>query len=159
MAASYDTYAVLKDDLAYAVHPNRRATPQLQDRDRKRAGIFTHVLVDEFSPKLTRQGRGRPEVKGWVLVIVFDAVRAMHLELLVSKEACRRTVPRSITSDNVPEFWAADKLLREGSIDTPEGSSSISWSTLEWSTYPPYAAHFGGAVEVVVKLSKRALNN
>lgn len=67
-------------------------------------GVLTHILVDEFGPHLTRQACGRPAVKRWVLVVICGAVRAVHLELLVNKEAtevarafvrfvCRRTVP------------------------------------------------------------------
>lgn len=142
--------------------------PSFRTGDATGQTIFSHILVDECGPFLTRQGRGRPAVKRWIFVITCGATRAVHLELLPDRTAeevaaalirfaCRYTVPQKVVSDNAPEFSAAVDLLRRGSASPMVGSSS-GWETLIWQPYLPYAPNFGGAVEAMVKLTKRTLS-
>lgn len=106
-------------------------------------------------------------LKRWVLIFTCRMVRAVHLEILperTAKEvaaafvrfACRRTIPAAVVSDNAPEFGAAWELLKSGSIG-PAGSAGQTWSEMEWSFYPAYAPNWGGAVEAMVKIVKKAL--
>lgn len=129
--------------------------------------VFSHALMDECGPFLTRQGRGRPAVKRWILVLTCGATRAVHLELLPDRTAtaiaealirfaCRHPVPKKIVCDNAPEFEAGASLLRGGGTPGPEDGSR-GWREVEWQHYPPYAPNFGGAVEAIVKLTKATL--
>lgn len=44
--------------------------------------IYSHILMDECGPFLTRQGRGKVALKCWILVLTCGASRAVHLEVL-----------------------------------------------------------------------------
>lgn len=127
--------------------------------------VFSHLLMDECGPFLTRQGRGRPAIKRWILVLTCGATRAVHLEVLQDKTgdsivqalvrfACRHRVPTLVVADNAPEFDAAARAL-EAPHGAPHGGRD--WSSVKWVHYPAYAPNFGGAVEAMVKLTKRAI--
>lgn len=131
-------------------------------------GIFSHVLVDHCGPFLTRQGRGRAAEKRWVFIITCAATRAVHFELVRHRNveetaaamvrfAARYGVPAQVVSDNAPELIAAGAALRRSAASLVDPGSARTWAGLSWETYPAYAPHFGGAVESIVKLCKRAL--
>lgn len=129
-------------------------------------GIFTHVLVNHCGPFYTRQGQGRPAEKRWIFVITCAGIRAVHFELVKSRSTkqtaaamvrftARRGVPALVVSDNAPELVAAGAALRSAAASAADPGGKRTWADREWRTY---SVHFGGAVEAVVKLCKRALS-
>ncbi len=121
-------------------------------------------------------GRGSKRTKAYILVITCLATRAVHLEPTggmdtshvinaLSRFCSIRGTPKTMRSDNAPQFHKADKELCDwlASIDwdkvvekfgQPEEPTNYG---IMWYFNPPLAPHFGGIFEIIVKAAKRAL--
>ena len=68
----------------------------------------------------------------------------------------RRGVPQEMLSDNGKIFVAANKELCELCKD-PRVKAATADKGIKWIFNPPYAPHFGGVFEIVIKSAKRAI--
>jgi hypothetical protein len=137
---------------------------------------FEHCGMDFAGPFFAKVGRGKPKLKVYVMVITCLAVRAVHFELTVNmgtdnvinalvRFCAIRGTPNSIRTDNAPQFHKADK-------DVCDWIALVDWDKvvektgigfcnktpgINWFFNPPFAPHFGGVFEIVVKAAKRAM--
>ena len=72
----------------------------------------------------------------------------------------RRCLPKEIISDNGTNFVGANKELIKifGRLTTDTNSKSlVSSKGIKWTFSPPYAPHFGGVFETMIKAPKQAV--
>ena len=72
----------------------------------------------------------------------------------------RRGLPEEIISDNSKNFVGAKRELCEMIAETARNSkfkSAITDKGIKWTFNPPYAPHFGGVFETMIKAAKRAI--
>ena len=69
----------------------------------------------------------------------------------------RRGVPIEIVSNNGTNFVAANKELCELVCKDERVQSSTANKGIKWRFNPPYAPHFGGVFEIMIKSAKRAI--
>ncbi|GFX96286.1 DUF5641 domain-containing protein [Trichonephila clavipes] len=120
---------------------------------------------------LKYRGRGAKTTKGYIVIFVCFATKALYLELVIDytsktfiaalKRFCsRRSTPKHIHSDNGTNFIGAKrklgKLFKHLSKITNEEKVCyfLSQQEIEWHTIPPLSPHFGGLWEVGVKSVK-----
>lgn len=132
---------------------------------------FTNSGVDYAGPILvkTAKGRGHKTTKGYVVLFVCFATRAIHLELasdLTSQgfiAAFRRFVSRrglcaTLYSDNATNFRGADRELRtlfhQASQFYAEANATLIQERVTWKFIPPGTPHYGGLWEAGVKSVK-----
>jgi hypothetical protein len=130
-------------------------------------GTFTTAIIDFAGPISTRQLRGRPKEKRYLLIFTCPTFRVVHVEFCVGMGtsdvieaiqmfACRNGMPMQFISDNFSTFGAVARFLEsQTKIKAPSGQ--ISWSEVTWTFYQARAPHMGGAVERMVGCFKRAL--
>ena len=137
---------------------------------------FENCGMDFAGPFEAKMERRMARKKVYILVITCLATRAVHLETTggmttndviaaLSRFCDIRGTPKTIITDNQTSFHKADKELHEW-------IASLDWNQLEeetgmafkphsygitWLFNPPYAPHFGGIFETIVKATKRAL--
>ena len=139
--------------------PQNRLTTSLR--------AFTKTAVDFGGPFMTMQGRGRPRQKRYLCLFTCLASRAIHLEMAygldvdsfvnaLSRMINRRGIPEEMLSDNGTNFVAANKELCELYKD-PKTKSAVADKGIKWTFNPPYAPHFGGVFEIMIKSAKRAI--
>ena len=128
-------------------------------------GPFHYTGVDYFVPMKAK--RGRTAVKRWGCLFTCLATRAVHLELADSLETHdfilvlrnfigRRCKPGELFSDNGTNFVGADKELREciENLYQTKIQNLVCAQGIQWHFNSPYAPHFGGAWERLVKSVK-----
>ena len=129
---------------------------------------FAKVAVDFGGPFMTMQGRGKPRQKRYLCLFTCLASRAVHLEMAYSLDVDsflnalnrminRRGVPEEILSDNGTNFVAANKELCELICKDPKVQTNTTKKGIKWIFNPPYAPHFGGVFEIMIKSAKRAI--
>ncbi|XP_065893456.1 uncharacterized protein [Dysidea avara] len=137
--------------------PQNRLTTSLR--------AFTKTAVDFGGPFMTMQGRGRPRQKRYLFTCL--ASTAIHLEMAygldvdsfvnaLSRMINRRGIPEEMLSDNGTNFVAANKELCELYKD-PKTKAAVADKGIKWTFNPPYAPHFGGVFEIMIKSAKRAI--
>jgi transposase InsO family protein len=131
---------------------------------------FAGPFEAKVAPRVARK-------KVYILVITCLSTRAVHLETTggmttndiiaaLSRFCDLRGTPKTIITDNQPSFHKTDKDLHEWirSLDWEkiEEETSLGFKPqsygISWFFNPPYAPHFGGVFETIVKATKRALN-
>lgn len=72
----------------------------------------------------------------------------------------RRGLPKEIISDNGTNFVGAEKELRQlvQLLDQDRIMASTSNRGVKWHFNPPYAPHFGGVHETMIKSAKKAIH-
>ena len=131
---------------------------------------FTRISVDFAGPFLTKQGRGKTQLKRYLCLFTCLATRAVHLEMVYGLDTdtflnafyrftSRRGLPSIVYSDNGSNFIGAEKELRKlaKAIDRKKLQDDTSDRGIEWHFNPPLTPHFGGAHESLVKSAKRAM--
>ena len=129
---------------------------------------FTRVAVDFGGPFMTVQGRGKPRQKRYLCLFTCLASRAVHLEMAygldvdcflnaLNRMINRRGVPEEIISDNGTNFVAANKELCELICKDQKVQTNTTSKGIKWTFNPPYAPHFGGVFEIMIKSAKRAI--
>ena len=129
---------------------------------------FAKVAVDFGGPFMTMQGRGKPRQKRYLCLFTCLASRAVHLEMAYSLDVDsflnalnrminRRGVPEEILSDNGTNFVAANKELCELICKDLKVQTNTTKKGIKWIFNPPYAPHFGGVFEIIIKSAKRAI--
>ncbi|XP_037813631.1 uncharacterized protein LOC119604834 [Lucilia sericata] len=133
---------------------------------------FTNTGIDFAGPfdLKTYAGRGCKVTKGYVLVFVCFATKAIHLEATseISTQAflaafarffSRRGSPNALYSDNGTAFVGASHILDSDkshfiSLVRQKLLDQHSFASLEWHFIPPGAPHMGGLWEAGVKSFK-----
>lgn len=131
---------------------------------------FTNTAVDYAGPFLTKQGRGRSREKRYLCVFTCMECRAVHFEIAFGLDTdsflncfyrfvCRRGLPKMIVSDNGSTFVGSVRELKDlyEQIDKLRVTRDGANKKVTWHFIPPYAPHFGGVHEAMVKCAKRAL--
>ena len=129
---------------------------------------FTRVAVDFGGPFMTVQGRGNPRQKRYLCLFTCLASRAVHLEMAygldvdcflnaLNRMINRRGLPEEILSDNGTNFVAANKELCELICKDQNVQANTTSKGIKWTFNPPYAPHFGGVFEIMIKSAKRAI--
>ncbi|GFX61892.1 integrase catalytic domain-containing protein [Trichonephila clavipes] len=120
---------------------------------------------------LKYRGRGAKTTKGYIVIFVCFATKALHLELVSDytsetfiaalKRFCsRRSTPKHIHSDNGTNFIGAKRKLGElfkhlSKITNEEKVCYfLSQQEIEWHTIPSLSPHVGGLWEAGVKSIK-----
>jgi len=132
---------------------------------------FTRSAVDFAGPFITIQGRGKQREKRYLCLFTCLASRAVHLEIAFGLDVDsflsafyrminRRGLPEEIISDNGTNFVGAEKELRRLTNRIVEDRKFVSTMTsknIKWTFNPPYAPHFGGVFETMIKAAKKAI--
>jgi len=132
---------------------------------------FTRTAVDYGGPFITIQGRGRRREKRYLCLFTRLTSRAVHLEMAYGLDVDsfmnafyrmvnRRGLPEEMLSDNGKNFAAADKELCDlmnKMVKDPKLISQMTTKGVKWNFNPPYAPHFGGVFETMIKAAKRAI--
>ena len=142
--------------------PSHRTKPSLR--------AFATTAVDFCGPFMTKQGRGKAQIKRYMAVFTCTATRAVHLEMAIdlstdaflnvlSRFVSRRGVPSDIISDNGSNFVGAVSELKRlvGDLDHQKVTNELTALGATWHFNPPAAPHFGGVHESMVKSAKRAV--
>ena len=132
---------------------------------------FTRCAVDFAGPFVTVQGRGKRRQKRYLCLFTCLASRAVHLEMAYGLDVDsflsafnrminRRGLPEEIISDNGTNFVAAEKELgnlTKDIVKDPKFVSTMTTKKIKWTFNPPYAPHFGGVFETMIKAAKKAI--
>ncbi|GFT19624.1 integrase catalytic domain-containing protein [Trichonephila clavipes] len=120
---------------------------------------------------LKYRGRGAKTTKGYIVIFVCFATKALHLELVsdytsetfiaaIKRFCSRRSTPKHIHSDNSTNFIGAKRKLGElfkhlyKITNEEKVCYFLSQQEIEWHTIPPLSPHFGGLWEACVKSVK-----
>ena len=138
-------------------------------RTQKFLRAFSQTSVDFDGPFYTKQGRGKTRHKRYLCLFTCLATRAVHLEVAYGLDtdsflnaffrmASRRGLPRDVLSDNGTNFVGANNELEElAALDGEKIQENTANYGVTWHFNPPYASHFSGVHEVMVKAAKRAI--
>ncbi|XP_058797106.1 uncharacterized protein LOC131667606 [Phymastichus coffea] len=135
---------------------------------------FTITGLDYGGPIRVRisKGRGQHAYKGYIVVFICFATKAIHLELvsdLTTKSfiapfrrfASRRGLCKLLFSDNATTFKGADAELRamfqEASTFYKDIAKVLADDGTSWTFIPPTTPHYGGLWEAGVKSTKNLL--
>ena len=128
---------------------------------------FTRIAVDFGGPYITVQGRGKRREKRNLCLFTCMATRAVHLEIAFGLDtaaflnafyrmASRRGVPEEMYSDNGTNFKGADNELRL--LVAQLNNEKVNNKGVRWHFNPPFAPHFCGVHETMIKSAKRAIH-
>jgi hypothetical protein len=131
---------------------------------------FAQTAVDFTGPFTTIQGRGKRRQKRYLSLFTCLATRAVHLEIAFSMDtdsflnsfyrmASRRGLLNEVISDTGGNFIGANKELKDlvKQLDVKKIQNSTVNKAVKWHFNPPYAPHFGGIHETMIKAAKRAV--
>ena len=150
---------------------NQMMAPLPKSRLQSSLRAFERVGVDYGGPFLTRQGRGRTRAKRYLCLFTCLTTRAVHLEMsyaldtvsfvnAFTRMTSRTGTPTCVISDNGTNFVGAERELRElvEALDADRITQETSkYHSIDWKFNPPYAPHFGGVFEVLIKSAKKAI--
>ncbi len=115
-----------------------------------------------------RVKRGRAYETHYLLILTCCKVRAVRLELLddlsvdsllmaLTRASARGVAPTEIVTDNGANFEAAGVLVRKINEESDSDGVMPERREIKWRFNPPYASHYGGVFERIVKATKEAL--
>ena len=124
-----------------------------------------------FSPLFVKQGRSNP--KRWGCIFTCMSTRAIHLEIAPSLDTddfvnvlrlfvARGGTPKEIRTDCGTNFRGADNELKKAIThwnDDNQLTDKLSQRGIKWIFHPPYAPHFAGVWERLIKDVKRSLKS
>ena len=129
---------------------------------------FDHTMIDYLGPFKVKLGR--KEFKRWIFLATCLATRACHLEVVESLETdaflqaffrfCdRRCRPSHCFSDNASTMVGAQKVLADGirRWNQNQISNALAQQGIRWTFSPALSPHHNGAVERLVKETKKSL--
>ena len=154
-----------------AKHAEQIMAPLPINRLKPSLRAFTRTAVDFGGPFFTIQGRGKCRCKRYLCLFTCLATRAVHLEMAYGLDTdsflrafCRmsnrRGLPEEMLSDNGKNFVGANEELRDLAkqmIKDSKLNESLINQGVKWTFNPPYAPHFGGVFETMIKAAKRAI--
>ena len=134
---------------------------------------FTRIAIDFAGPFVTIQGRGKKRNKRYLCLFTCLACRAVHLEMTYGLDTDaflsaffrmvnRRGYPDEVITDNAGNFVAADKDLKKLGFNISQERvehqlADASVKPIAWKFIPPFAPHFGGVHEAMIKSAKKAI--
>ncbi len=127
---------------------------------------FGVTAVDCAGP--FRVKRGRSYETYYLLLFTCCQIRAVRLEwlsdlsvdaflLALTRASARGVNPHTVLSDNGGNFTGANKLLRALWKTLPQGELEERRPEISWRFNPPYASHYGGVFERLIRAAKEAL--
>ncbi len=127
---------------------------------------FAVTAVDCAGP--FRVKRGRAYETHYLLLITCCQIRAVRLEVLsdltvdafmmaLTRASARGVLPHTILSDNGGNFEGANRLLRALWKALPQAELESRRPDIKWRFNPPYASHYGGVFERLIRAAKEAL--
>ena len=171
---------MLKDCFVCKRETIKTKHPIMADLPKERVDVGSHTFenvgVDYFGPIFVKQNRKTRRTSGqakrYGCVFTCMTTRALHLELAgdlstdsfilaLRRFRARRGNPRLIRSDNGTNFVGAEREIREALSrwDQNKIRKELSNYNIEWKFNPPLAPWMGGAMEAMVKLTKKALRS
>ena len=157
------------------IHPN---SPFMSDLPPERLSSFLPPFyftgVDYFGPltiKLNRKTRGTSgTAKRYGALFTCMTTRAVHLELAgdlstdsfilaLRRFKARRGYPKHIRSDNGSNFIGAEREMKDAlsKLDQKKIINELNENRIEWTFNPPKSPWMGGAMESLVKITKKCL--
>lgn len=137
---------------------------------------FSVIGIDYAGPiqLSSKIGRGAKLIKGFIVIFVCFATKALHIEVASSlstqafinaleRFVGRRGVPMEIYTDNGSNFLGAKRMLHEYYSILTSDESEIKIKEfarnkgIKWHLIPPLSPHFGGIWERAVKSVKTHL--
>ena len=132
---------------------------------------FTRTCVDFGGPLTTLQGRGKRREKRYLCLFTCLATRAVNLEMAVGLDtdsflnafyrmASRKGLLEEILFDNGTHFKGSDRELKTllSQLDESKIKATVANKGVKWHFNPPFAPHFGGEHESMMKSAKKAFN-
>ena len=137
---------------------------------------FAHTGADYFGPllvKLNKKNRANQAVaKRYAAIFTCLSSHTLHIELAenLSTDSCilalcrfisRSGYPQSITSDNGTNFVRAQRELSEAlrKLHNSRTKDDLNQRHIIWKFDPPCVHWMGGAMESMVKITKKALKS
>ncbi|XP_057317068.1 uncharacterized protein LOC130660791 [Hydractinia symbiolongicarpus] len=135
---------------------------------------FNRSGVDYFGPMIVKRSKrtraSSGTVKRYGALFTCMTSRAVHIELAgdlstnsfilaLRRSISRRGNPKTIISDNGTNFVGADRELRElvTNLNETKLRKELTKNSIEWKFNPPFSPWMNGAMESMVKITKRAL--
>lgn len=132
---------------------------------------FTRTKVDFVGPYITVKGREKRREKRYLCLFTCMATRTVPLEMAFGLDtdafmnafyrmASRRGDPEDMYSDNRTNFKGAGNELKllVAQLDNEKVKGTIANKGVRWHFNPPFAPHFGGVHETLIKSAKRAIH-
>ena len=127
---------------------------------------FAVAAVDCAGPFKVKRGRSYENY--YLLLITCCSLRAVRLELLsdltvdafllaLTRATSRGVNPHTILSDNGGNFVSANRLLSQLWQALPQQELQRRAPQIQWRFNPPYASHYGGVFERLIRAAKEAL--
>ncbi len=150
-----------------AVRPPEGPLPEFRlPPQRGQFAAFGVTAVDCAGP--FRVKRGRSYETYYLLLLTCCQVRAVRLEYLsdlsvdafllaLTRASSRGVNPHTVLSDNGGNFEGANRLLRALWKALPQEELMERKPMINWRFNPPYASHYGGVFERLIKATKEAL--
>ncbi|KAK5976214.1 Pao retrotransposon peptidase, partial [Trichostrongylus colubriformis] len=141
----------------------------LPERRVRRSRPFEHIGIDYFGPLSVK--RGEEPAKAYGIILTCATTRLVHLELVPDMSTnhlllalrrffARRGIPKSVTSDNGPNFLLGEQILREAVLPVVNDDSlanAVAARGIVWRTITPYAPWQGALYERLIKSIKHSL--
>ena len=152
--------------------------PLMGDLPKQRLDIatpaFTNTMIDYFGPMIVKLYKGTRATKAtskhYGAIFTCLSTRATHIELVgdlttdkfilaLRRFIFRRGYPNHVNSDNGTNFTGADRELATAlkNLDQKKIINELIAKRIEWTFSPPLTPWMNGAVESIVKMTKRAL--
>lgn len=135
---------------------------------------FNRSGVDYVGPMIVKRSKrtraSSGTVKRYEALFTCMTSHAVHIELAgdlctdsfilaLRRFISRRENPKTITSDNRTNFVGADRELRElvTNLNETKLRKELTKNSIEWKFNPPFSPWMNGAMESMIKITKRAL--
>jgi len=131
--------------------------------------VFHATGIDFFGPFYVKEGRRN--VKRYGCLFTCLTSRAVHIEITPSLNAdafinalrrfvCRRGFPYCFYSDNGTNIAGGYRELKESlqKLDSAKVETHLRQQKIRWHFNPPYASHFGGVWERMIRSVRRIFN-
>ena len=137
---------------------------------------FTNSGIDSFGPLTVKKGRRTRSTDGtskrYRVIFTCLNTRTVHIELVgnlstdnfilaLRRFISRRGHPKNIFSDNGTNFTGAQRELAKSlkSLYQDRIETELTPQKINWNFNPPVSPWMNGAMETIVKITKRHLNS
>ncbi len=152
---------------ARPVRPPQAPLPTFRvPKERGQGEAFHTIGIDCAGPY--RVKRGRTCELYYLLLCTCCHTRAVRLEwmsslsvdallLALGRLEAKGVLPKEVVSDNGGNFEKINKILKAFWTRETEREVEEKCPTIKWRFNPPYASHYGGVFERMIKAAKQAL--